>query len=96
MSDIIAVELISKKKDRCASSLQVLARGSSHTPVFLNPIRHANPFLKYTDVRGPPDLRAVAHRLRTSGLIGSYFTGKNAPRKKSKFLRYLRVMQAIL
>ena len=36
--------------------------------IFLNLIRPTNPFLKYVDVRGPPDLRAVAHRLRTSGL----------------------------
>ena len=27
-----------------------------------------NPLLKYTSVCGPPDLRAVARRLRTSGL----------------------------
>ena len=42
--------------------------GCSCGPVFLNRIRHANPSLNYADVRGPPDLRTVAHRLRTSGL----------------------------
>ena len=31
-------------------------------------IRHTNLFLKYTAVHGPPDLHAVAHRLRTTGL----------------------------
>ena len=69
----MAVELISQKsKGRCTSSLQVLV--SSQRPVFLNFFQHANSFLKYTNVRGSPDLRAVAqwwamaHRLRTSGL----------------------------
>ena len=35
---------------------------------FLNLIRLASPLLKYANVCGPPDLRAVAHRLRTSEL----------------------------
>ena len=42
--------------------------GCSYAPVFFNLIRLANPLLKYANVCGPPDLRAVAHRLRTSGL----------------------------
>ena len=42
--------------------------GCSCAPVFLNLIRHANPFSKYAEVRGSPDLLAVAHRLRTSVL----------------------------
>ena len=46
--------------------------GCSHGLVFLNLIRHANPFSKYTDIRGPLDLHAVAHRLRTIGIDQSY------------------------
>ena len=42
--------------------------GCSCTPVFLILIRLANPLLKYADVCGPLDLRAVVHRLRTSDL----------------------------
>ena len=42
--------------------------GCSCGPVFLNLIRHANPSLKYADGGSLPDLRTVAHRLRTSGL----------------------------
>ena len=45
--------------------------GCSCGPVFLNLIRHANPSLKYADVRGPPVLRAVAYRLTTSALACS-------------------------
>ena len=40
----------------------------SYAPVFLKLIRLANPLLKYANVCGPPDLLAVAHRLRTSAL----------------------------
>ena len=39
--------------------------GCSYAPVFLNLIRLANPLLRYANVCGPLDLRAVAHRLRT-------------------------------
>ena len=46
--------------------------GSSCEPVFHSLIRHANPSLKYADVRGPPDLRAAAHRLRTVRLGDEY------------------------
>ena len=42
--------------------------GCSYAPVFLNLIRLANPLLKYANVCGSPDLRAVVHRLKTSGL----------------------------
>ena len=42
--------------------------GSSFAPLLLNLIRLANPLLKYANVCDPPDLRAVAHRLRTSVL----------------------------
>ena len=42
--------------------------GCSYVPVFLNLIRLANPLLKYANVCGPPDLRAVAQRLRTTEL----------------------------
>ena len=42
--------------------------GCSCAPVFLHLIQLANPLLKYSNVRGPPDLRAVAHRLTTSVL----------------------------
>ena len=57
--------------------------GCSCGPVFLNLIPHANPSLKYADVRGPPDLRAVAYRLRSnafacsiSEIIGIHYTLK--------------------
>ena len=48
------MELISEKKGRCASSSQVLVGMTVHRTVSLNLIRHANPFLKYKDVHGPP------------------------------------------
>ena len=64
----MAVELISKKRLLRLWFTGAGPYGSSHTSVFLNLIRHANSFLKYKDVRGPPELRAVAHRLRTSAL----------------------------
>ena len=44
--------------------------GGSYAPPLLNLIRLANPLLKYANVCGPPGLRAVAHRLRTSGIAG--------------------------
>ena len=40
--------------------------GGSYAPLLLNLIRLANPLLNNTKVCGPPDLRAVAHRLRSS------------------------------
>ena len=43
--------------------------GCSYAPVFLYLVRLANPLLKYANVCGPPDLSAVAHRLRTSVLV---------------------------
>ena len=46
--------------------------GCSYAPVFLNLIRLANPLLKYINVCGPADLRAVAHRLRISALITAH------------------------
>ena len=42
--------------------------GCRYAPAFLNLIWLANPLLKNANVCGPPDLRAVTHRLRTSGL----------------------------
>ena len=48
--------------------------GCSYAPVFLNLIRLANPLLKCISVCNPPDLRAVAHRLRTSVLEHSRVT----------------------
>ena len=42
--------------------------GCSYAPIFLNLIRLANPLLKYANVCGLSDLRAVAHRLRTNAL----------------------------
>ena len=42
--------------------------GCSYAPVFFNLIRLANPLLKYANVCGPSDVRAVAHRLRTNDL----------------------------
>ena len=61
----MAVKLISKKKRSLA--LQVTGT-DPYGPIFLNLIWHPNPLSKYTEVRGPPDLYAVAHRLRTSDL----------------------------
>ena len=42
--------------------------GCSNAPVFLNLIWLANPLLKYANVCGPPDLRAVANQLRINVL----------------------------
>ena len=47
--------------------------GCSCAPVFLNLIRLANPLFKYANVHGPPDLRAMAHRLRASALTYALF-----------------------
>ena len=47
--------------------LQLMGAGpyvGSYAPLLLKLIRLANPLLKYANVGGPPDLRAVAHRLR--------------------------------
>ena len=54
--------------------LQCISAGpydGSYAPLLLNLIRLANPLSKYANVCGPPDLRAVAHRLRTSALVTS-------------------------
>ena len=42
--------------------------GGSYAPLLLNLIRLASALSKYANVCGPPDLRAVAHRLRISDL----------------------------
>ena len=54
--DIMTVKLISKEKKR---SLHLKFTGTGPYdcpcgPVFLKLIQHANPFSKYTEVRGPP------------------------------------------
>ena len=55
------VDFQKEKKSLCLYFTGIGAYGCLYRPVFLNLIRHANLFSKYTDVRGPPDLRAVAH-----------------------------------
>ena len=42
--------------------------GGSYAPLLLNLIRLANPLLKYANVCVSPNLRTVAHRLRTSDI----------------------------
>ena len=42
--------------------------GCSYAAVFLKLIRLANPLLKYANICSPPDLRAVAHLLKTTVL----------------------------
>ena len=64
----MAVELVSKKRSLHLWFTGAGPYGSSRRPVILNLIQHANPFLKYTNVRGPPDLHDVTHRLTTSDL----------------------------
>ena len=42
--------------------------GASYAPLLLNLIRLADPLFECANVCGPPELRAVVHRLRTSAL----------------------------
>ena len=39
-----------------------------HVDQYFSTFQACDIFSKYTEVRGPPDLRAVAHRLRATGL----------------------------
>ena len=59
----VGIEVDSQRKIR-SLRLQFMGAGpygSSYAPLLLNLIRLANPLLKYANVCGPPDLRAVAH-----------------------------------
>ena len=57
----MSVKLTSKTKKLLLLQFTGWPYDCSYGPVFLNLIRHANPFSKYTEVRGPPHLHAMAN-----------------------------------
>ena len=65
----IGVDLQGKIRSLCLQFMGTGPYGCSYAPVFLNFIRLANPLLKLPNVCGPPDLRAVAHRLTCCGPV---------------------------
>ena len=64
----IGVDLQRKIRSLCLQFMSAVPYSCSYAPVFSNLIRLANPLLKYANVCGPPDLRAVAHQLKTSDI----------------------------